>query len=64
MVKSTSLTRYASVTSEIESSMHVFIDPNIGFLANYSTDFLKVNSFVQPNFQTDNFAQRIWPEVP
>ena len=25
---------------------------------------LKVNYFKQPNFQTDNFAQRNWPKMP
>ena len=27
-------------------------------------DFLKVNYFAQPNFLTDNFAQRNGPKMP
>ncbi len=27
-------------------------------------DLLKVNYFAQPNFKTDNFAQRNWPKIP
>ena len=29
-----------------------------------ATDLLKANSFAQPNFQTDDFAQRNWPKMP
>ena len=28
------------------------------------TDPIKVNSFAQPHFQTDNFAQRTGPKMP
>ena len=34
------------------------------FIIYEQTDLLKVNYFAQPNFQTDNFAQRNGPKMP